>query len=360
MFKQVKFIYFLLFLIGFSCANSKKSIDNNNIKNDGLDIFLLIGQSNMQGVAPVEDLDTISLKNVYLFTDKNDWELAKNFPESGINRYSTVKKRPKTEFGPAYTFGRKIAKYTNRNIGIVSNARGATRVLWWQKGYNGERGDYNLFEEAVKRTKVALASNPNSKLKGILWHQGEADNKKERSELYIVRLKALVKDLRTEFNNPNLPFIAGEVGKWNNRGENVNPKIRSIKENISNTDWVNSDGLSTINLAKNDPHFDNLSQRVFGGRYADKTAALVYDIIPKGVTLFSSSNFKGRSVLLSYGNYSAENLESDGILIGEIASAKIDDNYELIFNLKNDKRVYKNDIENIENKNFESIKIVKK
>lgn len=359
MIKQFKLIFSFIFLISFGCISNKKSVDEQN-RDKGFDIFLLIGQSNMQGVAPVKPLDTISLENVYLFTDTDQWEPAKNFPESGINRYSTVKKRPKTEFGPAYTFGRKIAKYTNRNIGIVSNARGATRVLWWQKGYDGERGDYELFEEAVKRTKAALASNPNSKLKGILWHQGEADNKKERSELYIERLKALVKDLRAEFNNPNLPFIAGEVGKWNDRGLNVNPKIRSIKENISNSDWVHSDGLTTINLAKNDPHFDNLSQRVFGGRYADKTAELVYKIIPEGVTLYSESNFEGRSVVLNAGKYSATDLESDGLLINEISSAKVDTNYELILKNKNGSKVFNNSVNAIKNKDFESIVIVKK
>lgn len=309
-----------------------------------LDIFLLIGQSNMQGVAPIGALDTIALKNVWLFNDKDQWEPARNLPKNGMNRYSTVKRIPTVLFGPAYTFGRKIAAYTGRNIAIVSNARGATRIEWWQKGFQGDPeynapSDFNLYEEAVGRAKAALAAAPaGSKIKGILWHQGEADNAAQRSPLYSARLKKLVNDLRKDLGDPNLPFIAGEVGTWNNRGLNINPVISDIKSYVSNSDWVSSAGLTSINEAKNDAHFDNLSQRVFGGRYADKTAALVYHLKPQGVTLFSAGGQNGRSVLLPAGTYEASDLESNGILADEIASVKADKGYQLEVYFKNGKK----------------------
>lgn len=317
-------------LLNVICTKAQGNVDEFNPRAKGLDIFLLIGQSNMQGVAPILALDTITLNNVYLFNDRNIWEPAKNLPANGMNRYSTVKRIPIVKFGPAYTFGKKIAEYTGREIGIVSNARGATRIEWWQKGYTGNN-DFDLYEEAISRAKAALAAAPKgSKIKGILWHQGEADNAESRSEQYPERLNALVNDLRKEFDNPNLPFIAGEVGKWNDRGLRINPKIRGIKSYIQNSEWVSSDGLTSIDEAKNDAHFDNLSQRAFGGRYADKTAELIYNIKPEGATLYNNTNYQGRSVLLPAGAYSATDLEGMGMLAYEISSIKIDDGYELV------------------------------
>ena len=324
---KLSFLFILLLASKYSkSANMQTQVDSSNVK---MDIFLLIGQSNMQGVAPIESLDTLALKNVYLFNDKMQWEPARNLPDNGMNRYSTVTRRPVVLFGPAYTFGRGIQKYSNKTIGIVSNARGATRIEWWQKGYDGPN-DFDLYEEAISRAKAALATNPNAKLKGILWHQGEADNAPSRSPLYMERLKTLVEDLRKDLGKPNLPFIAGEVGKWNGRGTNVNPVIRDIKKHITNSEWVSSDGLTSINVEKNDAHFDNLSQRVFGGRYADKVAGLCYGIALKGATIFTERNYVGRSVLLVPGKYSAENLESMGIKIQEVSSIQLDADCELM------------------------------
>jgi len=296
---------------------------------EAIDIYLLIGQSNMQGVAPIEDLDKVVLEKVFLFNDKESWEQAVNLIENGINRYSTVKRNPRTLLGPGYTFGRKLAEHTGATIGIVSNARGATRIEWWQKGYEGEN-DYDLYEEAVKRAKRALQKSPSgSKIKGILWHQGEGNNGGGRHVNYKKDLQALITNLRSDLGDSDIAFIVGEVGKWNERGLNVNPILSSVKTFISNADWVSSDGLTTINLATNDPHFDNLSQRVLGGRYADKAASLIYNIDVEGVSLFSERNYGGRSVVLRPGTYTGEKLESMGILPEEISSVKVDEGYEL-------------------------------
>lgn len=292
------------------------------------DIFLLIGQSNMAGVGPITSLDTLTLQNVYLFNNKNEWELAKNTETEGTNRYSSVKKASKQKLSPGYTFAKKMAFYTGKQIGIVSNARGGTTVSWWQKGYTGEN-DFDLYEEAIKRAKAALAATPGSKIKGIIWHQGEGDNSKTSGMYYLQRLTKLVSDLRTDLGDNNIPFIAGEVGKWNNRGLGVNPKIALVRDSIPYADYVISDGLTSINLEKNDPHFDTYSQRVLGGRYADKAFELIYKEKPEGAVLFNEADFKGRSVLLIPGDYTAIETESMGIQPKEILSLKVDSGYKV-------------------------------
>lgn len=324
------------------------------------DIFLFLGQSNMSGASPIGLLDTVTLDNVYLFNSNDEWEKAKNTLTQGTNRYSTVRTSTNT-LSPAYTFTKKINAYTGKKIGIVSNARSATTISWWQKGYEGT-DDNNLYEEAVLRAQAAVIATPGAKIKGILWLQGEGDNSSTSSKLYMERLQQLVSDLRTDLGDNTIPFIAGEVGKWEGRGLGVNPVIRSIKENIPYTDWVTTDGLMSKDLLNNDAHYDNMSQRTYGGRYADKALKLIYNYTLEGATVYSADNYNGRSLLLGEGDYSDTELESMGVKIDEIASAKIHPGYEIHFFLGSGdiSLVLANDRSLLNNITAVSIKIIKK
>lgn len=301
-------------------------------KSQPIDIFLLIGQSNMAGVAPIEAVDTVRVNDAFLFNDRGEWEVLKNTPLMGLNRYSTVRKprREKLNLNPGYTFARKMVAYTGKQIGIVSNARGGTRIEWWQKGYTGEN-DFDLYENAVTRAKAALRASPGASIKGIIWHQGEGDNSAQASALYLQHLQQMVADLRNDLGDSTIFFIAGEVGKWNGRGKNVNPQIRKVAEIIPNADFVYSTGLTSMDVDRNDPHFDSPSQRVLGGRYADKAYTHIYNGKVQGATLYRNPDFAGRSVVLTAGEYHAKDLEGMGISIHEIKSITLDVGYRVKF-----------------------------
>lgn len=326
MFKNIKLVNKIIITVGCvsillpGCLLLAQAPFKQDVKK-GLQLYLFIGQSNMSGVADIGSLDTVTLSNVYLFNDKNEWEEARNTQKEGTNRYSTVRGKSFQKLSPAYSFSEKLAKYTNRQVGIISNARGGTLLQWWQKGYKG-KNDFDLYEKAISRTKAALATNRGT-IKAIIWHQGEGNNGEEGSKVYMELLKQLVKDMRTDLGNDNIPFIAGEVGKWNGRGLFVNPVIRKIADSIEHADYVSSDGLTSRDLLKNDPHFDTYSQRSLGGRYADKALEMIYKISPGGVTLYSGKNYDGRSIILKPGKYTETDLERMGIGSMETGSIKV-------------------------------------
>ncbi|TZF86272.1 sialate O-acetylesterase (plasmid) [Pedobacter sp. BS3] len=305
----------LLLLLTATVKGQDKPVKN-------LDIYLLIGQSNMAGVAEVSTLQRDTLSKVFLFNDKNQWEKAVCTQEEGFNRYSTVKKSYPQKLGPGYGFAQKLTAYVKQDIGVVVNAKGGTSIVWWQKGYEGPN-DYNLYEQAIARAKAALAATPGSTIKAIIWHQGESDNSSPKNELYMSRLKKLVADLRTDLGNDKLPFIAGEVGTWNGRGKGVNPVIRQIQDSIPYSTWVSSSGLTSIDVKKNNPHFDTYSQLVLGGRYADKVLQIIYKLSPGDVTLYTGEDYTGRSVILKPGTYNSTDLERFGIGKQEIRSIDI-------------------------------------
>ncbi len=84
---------------------------------------------------------------------------------------------------------------------LIVNARGGTKIDEWD-------GKSELYREARKRTKAALNHGT---LKGVLWHQGESDQ--GAADAYLGKLQTLVAKLRSDFNDPNLPFIAGQIHK---------------------------------------------------------------------------------------------------------------------------------------------------
>ncbi len=210
-----------------------------------LDIYLLIGQSNMAGRAAIESEDEAVLERVHLLNDAGEWVPATN----PLNRYSSARKRLDMQrLGPGYTFARSMSEHDpDARIGLVVNARGGTRIEQWAPGSE-------LYKDAIRRTREATAQG---EIKGILWHQGEGNS---RDPDYLEKLTSLIESLRADFDRPELPFVAGQV-----EGDRpVNLQIAKLPEALPGTAWVSSAGLETYDGT----HFDSASQREFGSRYA--------------------------------------------------------------------------------------------
>lgn len=263
------FIFLLMtsgfFYSEFGVALAQDSISFGN--GTQLDLYLLIGQSNMAGRAPINQAQRVTLKNVYLFTN-DSWVHAAN----PLNKYSTVRKRLSMQkLGPGYSFAKKLSKCTEKKIGLIVNARGGTRIEWWQKGYKGPY-DYNLYEQAVEQTKKAQQYG---KLKGILWLQGAGDQ--SRADTYMFYLKKLVQSLRNDLGK-KVYFVAGQIGKWRESSAAINRVIRLVPREIDNAGYVSSDGLKPLHGDANNPHFNTKSQVILGKRYADNIWNRIYHI----------------------------------------------------------------------------------
>lgn len=230
-----------------------------------MDIYLLIGQSNMAGRADIEAIDADSLDHVYLFNGTT-WENAAN----PLNKYSTVRKDIKFQkLGPGYSFAKKLALETGKEIGLVVNALGGSSIAQWQKGYSWQN-DFDLFEQILRQVeKMGMKAQ----IKGIIWHQGENDQ--NNPAIYMDLIKRFVSDLRQELGG-EVAFFAGEIGQWRKISDGINQVIRNIPQQIENAYFISSDDLTPINGDLNDPHFDSRSQRILGERYADKVLETLY------------------------------------------------------------------------------------
>lgn len=253
-----KIIVLFSVVLFYQCKETKNIIKDQS---NSMEIYLLIGQSNMAGRATIEEQDLDSINNVFLFTgnEVKPWEKAAN----PLNKYSTVRKKMSMQkLGPGYGFALEMAKVRHgKKIGLVVNAKGGTSIEEWKPGDT-------LYNEAISQTKKALKHGV---LKGVIWHQGEANSSKYNK--YMPKITILIESLRKDFNLPDLPFVAGQLSPAKPQRNNFNQMILELPNKVKHTAVVSSENTTTIDST----HFDSASQRLFGKRYAEALLRLMED-----------------------------------------------------------------------------------
>ena len=213
-----------------------------------LHVYLLIGQSNMAGRAPFTEDESKPIERCFLLDNSGQWEPASN----PLNRYSTIRKDlSKQKMGPGYSFALEMLDIDKDiNLGLVVNARGGSEIEQWAEGSK-------FYQEALRRVSEAQKTGT---LKGILWHQGEANV--EDPDKYIDKLTELVTRFRKDLAMPELPFIAGQIDGV----PSINEQTAMLPDRLPFTGFVSSEGLTIFE----EWHFDAASVKLMGKRYAEE------------------------------------------------------------------------------------------
>ncbi len=227
---------------------------------DKMDLYLLVGQSNMAGRGIVEEQDKTPHSRVMMLSKDNLWVPAidpLHFDKAAAG------------VGIGKTFGQIIAEATpGVTIGLIPCAVGGSPIDSWQPGVFYPATKSHPWDDMAKRAAIALKSGT---LKGILWHQGENDSNAKDAPVYAAKLIDLLKRLRTLLNAPNVPFIAGQMGKfadapWSPEKIIVDKAHQDLASKVPHTAFVSAEGL---NHKGDKVHFDSASFRELGKRYAE-------------------------------------------------------------------------------------------
>ena len=221
------------------------------------DVYLLIGQSNMAGRGTLTPSNRVNAARVMRWeASSNVWERAEE---------PIVRDRLFSGAGLGASFGRLMADADPKSVvGLVPAADGGTPLKRWMPGAD-------LYVRAVKWTKDALAGG--GRLKGILWHQGCNDAGTDAdARTYAERLEKMVAALRRDLGEPDVRFVAGELGTFLDgykdgqlRWREINRQLHLAAARIPNMAVVSSEGLAD----KGDSlHFDADATASLGARYA--------------------------------------------------------------------------------------------
>jgi hypothetical protein len=251
---------------------------------ENLHIYLLIGQSNMEGFGTSYDaaLDAPQPR-VLQFGSRDGMEslwLEAHHPLTSLTAGVS-------SIGMGLEFAKTLLAsnaHPDVVICLINHAKGTTAIQWWAPGVMDNKQtnpvtglNYYLYDEAVKRVTNAAVYGV---VKGVLWHQGEYNansnsNPSPEPNLYAQRLQSLVDNLRRDLGVPGLPFVCGKLMPgYNFTGDpaTVEAALADLPNQRFNTDCVDNAGLTP--RADQLIHFDAVSQRELGRRYAAKMFAI--------------------------------------------------------------------------------------
>jgi hypothetical protein len=219
-------------------------------------LYLLVGQSNMAGRGTITaEYSSQSDSNVLMLNKDNEWVMAQHPLHFDKPKMAAV--------GPGLAFGLEMAKANPKGkIGLIPCAVGGTAIDSWEPSAIDPVTKKYPYDDAIARLRMAMKSGV---IKGIIWHQGEANSTPERSPDYLEKLAALIERLRAVAGDKNLPFVAGELGRYRDRYQLINDQLQLLSEKVRNTALASSEGLTDKG---DNTHFDAASATELGKRFA--------------------------------------------------------------------------------------------
>ena len=253
------------------------------------DLWVLAGQSNMDGCGKLLDLEPAS-RMVHAFYCTERWAVAKDPLCVLVDSIDPVhwpceeKDLPRAreedhkfrEYGggPGVTFGKALYKATGVPIGLVVCSHGGTAIEQWDPALK-HLGPKSLYGSMLRRVQACAG-----KVTGILWYQGESNACPETSNEYKARMKAFIEAMRRDFHAPRLPVIQTQLSRffvdelvfpaehWN-RIQQAQIDLESEMDNVATVAAIDAHLSDAV-------HIDTPSARRLGARMAEVALVMAY------------------------------------------------------------------------------------
>ena len=223
--------------------------------------FLMIGQSNMAGRGNAAEVDPIANESCYVL--RNGIFRPMHYPVNFDRFFSGL--------NLCESFADTYQRENGVEVGLIPAADGGSSMDQWHEGEI-------LFDHACYLAELASRT---SEIKGILWHQGEADCSPALYSTYEERLTAMIEAMRKRLGMKDVPFLVGGLGDFLKdcplsaqlaNYVHVNDAMKAVASKVKNVGFVSAEGLGS-----NDDvlHFNSKALREFGVRYYEGYKALV-------------------------------------------------------------------------------------
>lgn len=248
-------------------------------------IYLCLGQSNMEGNARIEAQDTVFVDSRFQVMQAVD---CSNNGRTKGNWYTAVPPlcRCYTGLTPADYFGRTMVANLPKKvkIGVINVAIGGCKIELFDKynyqSYVSTSPDWlkNMVKEYdgnpyARLVEMAKLAQKDGVIKGILIHQGESNT---NDSTWARKVKGvydnLIKDLK--LNPKKVPLLAGELLNTDQEGAcaSMNGIIATLPKVIPNSYIISSAGCVG---APDHLHFNAEGYRKLGKRYAAQMLSIL-------------------------------------------------------------------------------------
>jgi sialate O-acetylesterase len=239
------------------------------------DVWILAGQSNMQGIGYRKDrLKPNPLVRAFYMDDH--WDVAQDplhdlgIAVDRVHDKAAIAKHIGT--GPGVAFGQTLHKLTGVPQGLIACAHGGTSMAQWSPSLK-DRGGESLYGALHRR----FIKN-GARVAGVFWYQGCSDTDSPAAEQYTENMRGFIRSLRRDFKNPSLPVVIVQIARlcranvnvagWNS----IRDQQRLLPTRIKNVLTV-----PTIDLSLDDAiHISGRDVHRVGRRGAEAMAVLKF------------------------------------------------------------------------------------
>ncbi len=193
--------------------------------------------------------------------------------------------RPEEAFAPTVR-----AAFGAANVLIVQDAQGGQPMLRWWKNWRSPEGEKpektgDLYERLISKVKSAIEGHSLLSVT-LIWMQGERDARMKWGSVYEAGLKGLYAQLSEDLDREDINFVNGRLSDFDLENEKYAhwSMIRDIQVSLANSNdrfaWVNTDDLNDgLNRQgkpiSNDLHYSAEGYKAFGKRIADAAVNLI-------------------------------------------------------------------------------------
>lgn len=268
----------------FNAADAVRQIDPQNPAvpaqiQGKLKLYVLAGQSNMVGKAPLPDDLSLSA-NIFMFGNDYRWKTAAEPTDDATDQVDMISHDKFTGFGPAFTFAKTlILQNNNQFIGLIPCARSGSSITEWQRNLSDE----TLYGSCLKRVRAASVMG---NVAGILFFQGEADTIDPQqfptlqpdAEAWAEKFALFAYNFRQDIGSPNVPLVYAQLGQPDDL-EGL-PNWTAVQQQQASLQIPNGAMIQTSDLPMDGIHFTTDSYKVIGQRFADAIAQLSGSNLP--------------------------------------------------------------------------------
>jgi sialate O-acetylesterase len=237
------------------------------------DVWLLGGQSNMQGYGSLLEADTPDPK-VRAFYMHDAWAVARDpihdmwkatHPvHTQLNGGALPGEEKNYGTGPGISFGQAMLRLSGVPQGLIACAHGGTSMTQWDPARKSEGGK-SLYGAMLDRFR-----RNGGRARGMIWYQGCSDTTPADCEKFMERMRLFIAALRQDLADPRFPFVMAQISRVTDNGTATEwNKVQDIQRRLPGMLPMVST-VSAIDLDLDDViHLSGKAQSVLGRRMAE-------------------------------------------------------------------------------------------
>jgi hypothetical protein len=193
--------------------------------------------------------------------------------------------RPEEAFTPTV-----VEAFGQDNVIVIQDALGGQPIQRWYKDWKSPEG---AVPESTGDLYDRLMEKVNAKIKGktlasvtFIWMQGERDARMKWGDVYADSLRGLFQQFSNDIGRTDVNFVIGRLSDFDMDNQRYPhwTKVREAQTRVAESNprftWVNTDDLNDgVNrrgkTIKNDLHYSADGYKTLGRRFAESAVKLI-------------------------------------------------------------------------------------